>query len=264
MRQKITGKIIEKLKENYQKFADEFNETRKHPWPEFEWLKEYIGEGDKVLEIGCGNGRLLESLKEKNIDYTGVDFCRPLLEQARKKYKKAEFIEGDITKMHLQENEYDKIIFIAALHHIPSRKLRIKVMKNINGSLRENGFLMVSVWRLWQWKYARHITKGILRFISSFGTYAWNDLFIPWKGTGRKKPLPRYYHAFTRNELKNLLGKTGFSIVGEYSSAKNKRVNNYTYVCKKNMRKAVQQPIFEKDVREKIGNITQPATSQKL
>jgi len=47
---------------------------------------EYIEPGQKVLDLGCGNGRLLNALKDKKIDYIGVDNSEKLLLEAQTLY----------------------------------------------------------------------------------------------------------------------------------------------------------------------------------
>ncbi len=45
-----------------------------------------IVDGQKVLDLGCGNGRLLNVLQNKNIDYIGVDNSENLLLNAQNAY----------------------------------------------------------------------------------------------------------------------------------------------------------------------------------
>lgn len=258
MRANFARTIIEKLKENYTLFAEEFSQTREFAWPEFSWIKNFIQKEDKVLEIGCGNGRFLKEITDLNVDYTGIDFCTPLVAIARKRYPKATFINEDITRTTLPEKEYDVILAIAVLHHIPSGKLRSKVIKEMYKSLKDDGIIIISVWNLFRMKYLTNIAEAIIRSVVTFGRYAWNDLSIPWK-KGRKKPLQRYYHAFTQGELKYLLQKNRLTITEKYTG----NSNNITLACTKNMAKAVQQPIFDKEEKENLSRVTQPATSQQ-
>lgn len=46
--------------------------------------------GANVLDIGCGNGRWFESLKNEKLNYTGIDFSPSLIELAREKYGERE------------------------------------------------------------------------------------------------------------------------------------------------------------------------------
>ena len=51
-----------------------------------------------LLDIGCGTGRLLDQIKaagRKDINYRGVDLSPALLDAAKRKHPKADFICGD-------------------------------------------------------------------------------------------------------------------------------------------------------------------------
>ncbi len=55
-------------------------------------------EAKRLLDVGCGTGRLLDAIKtsnRKDIDYRGVDLSPALLEAAKKKHPEVEFICGD-------------------------------------------------------------------------------------------------------------------------------------------------------------------------
>ena len=57
-------------------------------------MKEFVEEGSKVLEIGCGNGHLLAGL---NPSYgVGIDISQGMISEAKNKYKNLIFIEADI------------------------------------------------------------------------------------------------------------------------------------------------------------------------
>ena len=64
---------------------------------DIKFLKEIIPEKSNILELGCGNGQLLASLKP---NYgLGIDFSKKLVKEAKKKYHKLNFIEADIEKL---------------------------------------------------------------------------------------------------------------------------------------------------------------------
>jgi ubiquinone/menaquinone biosynthesis C-methylase UbiE len=100
MRQKFADEILLKVVSDYNEIADEFSETRNHAWYEFEIYRELLKENDRVLDLGCGNGRLFEFLEPMKIKYDGVDVSSGLLSKAKRKYAdsvksgKAEFRKG--------------------------------------------------------------------------------------------------------------------------------------------------------------------------
>ena len=61
------------------------------------FLKEIIPEKSNILELGCGNGHLLSSLKP---NYgLGVDFSKKLVKEAKARYRGLNFIEADIENL---------------------------------------------------------------------------------------------------------------------------------------------------------------------
>lgn len=67
-----------------------------------------IPEGLKVLEIGCGQGDLLATLKPSL--GVGVDFAPTAIKIARNKYPYLHFYDVDASEISLQEKEFDFII----------------------------------------------------------------------------------------------------------------------------------------------------------
>ncbi len=186
-------KILEENKKTYNEISDEFDQTRKKYSPELEDLKKYIIPNEKVLDLGCGNGRLYEIFSAQGrpasgwsgINYVGVDFSENLIEIAKQKYGN-HFETADILNLPFSNENFDSVWSIAALHHIPSVKLRKRALDEIKRVLRPNGRAIVTCWKI----------KSFLR----------KDVFIPFHG---KK---RYYHVFSKKEIKKLFKKSGFKI----------------------------------------------------
>lgn len=122
-----------------------------------------------------------------------------------------------------KDKMFDVVTAIASIHHIPTTKNRIAVIKEIKRVLKENGTAIITVWNLFQPKYKKYIWHSRLKALLSFGKYDFRDTFIPW---GKYK-VKRYYYAFTQNELRELLIKNGFKIIEEYKG------KNFTFICKK-------------------------------
>lgn len=234
MKQDTAKKLLKKVIEDYSKIADDFSQTRKWLWPEFDFFKKYIKEGDKILDVGCGNGRFYPFVKDiKNISYVGIDNNEALIKHAQKIYPSTKFLVGDL--LHIPYDEQADILFsIASFHHIPSSKLRNKSAQELNRVIKKNGYAVITVWNLFQKRYRKHIIKSLFNFIVHFGRYDWNDTFIPWSKTGVK----RYYHAFTPGELKKIFKKNGFDIVEMFYTRKGKKTSflkshNICLICKK-------------------------------
>lgn len=53
-----------------------------------------------LLDVGCGYGSLLDRAinREVGIDYSGIDMCEPMINEARKRHPNANWIVGDFMK----------------------------------------------------------------------------------------------------------------------------------------------------------------------
>ena len=74
------------------------------------FLKEIIPQKSNILELGCGNGQLLASLKP---NYgLGIDFSKKLVKEAKKKYHKLNFVEADIENLSETIDNKTKFDFV--------------------------------------------------------------------------------------------------------------------------------------------------------
>jgi tRNA (uracil-5-)-methyltransferase TRM9 len=207
--------ILDLVKRNYNEIAAAFDATRKKEiWPIIREFTARVQDSDKALDAGCGNGRLLEALKDKKIDYLGIDNSAELIKAARINYPGHEFREADILDLNnVPENDFVYIFCLAVMQHIPSRELRVKFLQNLAARLKPAGNLIISVWNLRQIpKYRRMIRHNYWRRL--FGGYKLEacDLIFPWKDSTGKIISDRYYHAFTARELRRLGAAAGLKI----------------------------------------------------
>jgi len=262
-------KIFQKIKNDYNSIADHFSQTRQGAWQEFDDFKPYLKNGQRVLDLGCGNGRLYYSLlKDFNLEYHGIDLSERLIEIAKQSKKlvtspvipaKAgiyigsqianedscfrrndnsleqricEFKAGDITKLPYADNSFDKVFCIATFHHLPSKKTRLKALKEMNRVLRPGGYLLMTNWYWWQKFPSKYF------FNNFWQKNSYKDLFIPWRDSDGRIITKLYYYGFTGKELKGLFKKIGFKIKKNYLQDRKKpkvkkSLVNIVSVCQK-------------------------------
>ncbi len=197
-------KILKKTKKDYNLIADHFSSTRKYPWKNLEFLFKDIPEGGKVLDLGCGNGRFYEFLKEKNIEYVGIDKAEKLIEKARKKYPEADFRMADALDLPFENNYFDFVISIAVFHHMPSEKIRLKFLNEARRVLKSGGKLKLSVWDLLSTDKRIYLRNPKEKLTGKIGI---RDILLPWKNDKGEVATERYYHAFKKKELEKLAEK---------------------------------------------------------
>lgn len=191
----------------YNDIAKEFAATRVYPWQELQVFIPYIKDNFKILDLGCGNGRLLKSLEQadKKIKYLGVDFSEKLIEQAKIDHPQAKFIVSDMTDLSFNYGSFDMVFMIASFHHLPSKAERLDLLLKINRWLRPGGLLFMTNWNLWQPKYLKYTLENF------WSKKSWNDFFIPWT-TNSGGTVWRYYHSFSMGELTYLLKTAKFDL----------------------------------------------------
>jgi len=215
MKPELAEKILKLVKRNYQAIAADFDATRKKEiWPVIREFAAGVKDGASVLDAGCGNGRLLEALKNKPIRYLGLDNSSELIKTARQNYPANEFREADILDLtDVSAKDFDYIFCLAVWQHIPGEELRVKFLKNLAAKLKPSGRLILSVWNLRRLpKYRKMIRKNYWRKFIGRNPLGVNDLIFPWKDSSGRIVSERYYHAFTSREIKRLSASAGLKI----------------------------------------------------
>ena len=214
-------KLIQETQENYNILAAHFSYTRSSIWSDLKIFTPEIKPKAKILDIGCGNGRVFGLFKNKNVDYLGIDFSKNLINEAEKRYPQAKFKIGDITVKKTWQNfknKFDFVFCVAVLHHLPTQQLKKELTQQIWQALKPNGKAFIAVWNLWQKKYLKHHfsikslkLKWQLKNISA--------LYIPYKYN--QAIINRFLHRFTLKELNNLFLGANFTVEKSWSSGKN-------------------------------------------
>lgn len=224
MRGERLKEILEIVRSGYNNLAIDFDATRKKPlWSDIHKFTSEIEDGGRVLDVACGNGRLLEALKDKKVEYLGVDNSESLLNLAGQNYPDRSFLFSDMLDLkNVSDGCFNHVFCLAALQHIPTQELRVQALKNMGSKMAGNGRLIISNWNLWtKPAYRRKLLKRYFLNLLGFFEDDWNDLFFPWKdSSGQEKDL-RYYHAFTKRELKIIASLSNLKIKKFYKDKYN-------------------------------------------
>lgn len=119
--------------DNARPYGDSFFKRAVGELPEMESSKKLARElkrvtrhNDRVLDVGCGGGHYLRSLRREigdDVSYTGVDATEYYIRKAREAYandSKAEFLVSDIFNLDLQDESFDLVMCNNVLLHLPS------------------------------------------------------------------------------------------------------------------------------------------------
>jgi 2-polyprenyl-6-hydroxyphenyl methylase/3-demethylubiquinone-9 3-methyltransferase len=101
-----------------------------------------IGQGTRVLDVGCGNGYWSGQLRDRGCDVVGIDPSQSGIELARKAYPNVRFECITIDDLAtLGESPFDIVVSTEVIEHLysPSR-----YAANCFGALRPGGTLVLS------------------------------------------------------------------------------------------------------------------------
>jgi len=202
--------LLKKVHQDYNTMSGQFARVRVKAWEEMRFLfDDYVKGKERILDLGCGNGRFYEMLEGKDIEYIGVDVSKELIDIAKNKFPGVDFRVGDAINLPFIDEYFDKVYSIALLHHIPSKEIRLRVLAEAKRVLKKNGLLILTVWNLWEKKFTRDLifqqTKAKVLGKSKLD---FKDILMKWEGVD-----DCYFHCFTERELKKLVKRAGFSII---------------------------------------------------
>jgi demethylmenaquinone methyltransferase/2-methoxy-6-polyprenyl-1,4-benzoquinol methylase len=141
-------------------------------------VEEYICEGNKVLEIGCGTGSLAISCAKKGASVVALDISSQMLAIAEKKIREQNLIDKiQLEKMgaielgnKFNDNTFDRIVSTLVFSELYADEQKY-VLDQANRILRPNGLIIIAdeVKPLSLWKRivhsSIHIPLGLIAYL---------------------------------------------------------------------------------------------------
>ncbi|MFB6219128.1 MAG: class I SAM-dependent methyltransferase, partial [Halobacteriaceae archaeon] len=172
----------------FEAIGEHFAATREHPWPEVESFVEGAGPAAVALDAGCGNGRHAELLAGVAERVVGVDASHELLGVARGRAAGRGYalapVAGDAARLPVATGRVGLAVYVATLHHLPTRAGRVASLDELARVLAPGGRALVSAWSTTHERFDR--TEG-------FDTTV--DWTLPDGAT-----VERFYHVYDPGE----------------------------------------------------------------
>ena len=202
------------VRATYDEIAAHFSKTRVNPWPEVESFLE--GRTGRLgLDLGTGNGRHAGPLAERVDLVVGVDASRELLGIARDRATEEGYADdldpvvGDAARLPIQSSTVDLALYVATLHHLPSRSLRRESLSELGRVLAPGGAGLVTAW-----------STAHDRFDADPEDPEGFDTTVDWTLPGGET-VPRYYHIYAPAEFEADLDASGLSVERSFVSSGN-------------------------------------------
>ena len=172
------------VKETYEKISDSFDKTRYKVWPCVEKFLDSIEPSKYGLDVGCGNGKNM--IYRTDLKLKGIDNCVSFVKKCISKKLDVEI--GDMLALPFEDNTFDFVYCIAALHHLKTKDLRIQAIQEMIRVCKPTGKIFILVWAFEQEPDSKRKFKT-------------QDVFVPWKDVVHNTISHRFYHVYVKNEL---------------------------------------------------------------
>lgn len=140
------NKFEQRSKDSYNKKAEKYEETFDGKFTVkfknilFNTLS--ITDNSRVVDIACGNGRLLQMLANKwSFHGYGVDISDKMISQAKMLNPSMNFYVAGCEKLPFEDNFIDIMTVCASFHHFPDVE---KFAKEANRVIKQNGLIYIA------------------------------------------------------------------------------------------------------------------------
>src|SRR5262249_11960126 len=105
------------------------------------FVKEYLGNANRILDVGCGIGNYIYLIDNKAT--FGIDLEREPLKIAKKYCVKADFAVASVLNLPFRDETFDSISMLEVIEHLPAGSER-QALTEVRRTLTADGTLLLS------------------------------------------------------------------------------------------------------------------------
>lgn len=189
---------------------DESHKQNRTQTATYNFIKERIIHRGKLLDIGCGNGKLLILAKNDGWKVKGIELSEFFANAIKNKFgiqvEIANFLDYEV----IPDDTFDVVVLRHVLEHLPDS---ILAMSKINSLLKKDGYAIL------EFPNIESFDLKLKRFLSKIGIH---------KKKYSNTYKPGHYNEFCKKSFKFLIRKTNFELI-EWKTYSNKYFLNIFY-----------------------------------
>jgi SAM-dependent methyltransferase len=168
-----------------------------------------LGKGERLLDIGCWDGRFLEKIRDAGLykELVGADLVLEGVNLVREKGFDAYVVDLNAGTLPFPDNHFDAVTIIAVLEHIFDP---YSIIREIRRVLRPNGILVIDV---------PNVAAFTNRIRILFGRIPVTSHDAGWDGG--------HLHYFTKHALDHFLQSEGFDVLARKTTGGSPRLREW-------------------------------------
>jgi len=114
----------------------------------------YLGPqpGDRILEAGCGTGRMTREFSARCRSLIAIDFSLESLRVCRRKLEAAgidnvDLVQADVCRLPFDSGSFDRVVSCQVLEHVPTPESRAQMVQELGRTARAGAVVVVSAYR---------------------------------------------------------------------------------------------------------------------
>lgn len=149
-----------------------------------------LGKGRRILDVGCGSGRIHPFLADRFTEICGVDYAGPALDAAAKRGTTVATADLNQGRLPYEDAHFDAVVCLEVVEHLLDPRV---VLREVRRVLRPGGRLVLSTPNVQFW-------GQLLRIVRGFGP----------KTSGDPEGLDGgHIHYFTYRDVEEILRSAG-------------------------------------------------------
>lgn len=152
----------------------------------------YADKNKKMLELGCGLGRVLKHYHYKGYNIEGIEYDEGCVNTLRREDNTLRVRHADITNLPYSDGSFDIAMAFGIIGHLEHDMA--KAFREVNRIMKQGGLLAGSL-----------CYDNVIRLIFRL------QYFL--SGLGRKRKRCFYTHLFTKKEIQQILSEFGFTLL---------------------------------------------------